>query len=194
MDGGWEHNEGVPPQLAELVITDIAVVDEFAHPTRMRLLMLLREPATVAELAARLEVPTTRLYHHVARLEELGLVHVIETRKVRSVTEKRYRSTALGYRFDRDTATTLDPAALQRVVSSIFDIAKGELTRAVDGGLDLGGDITGTATVRLEHLRLTPTRRADLLRRLGALIEEFEDDDPDGTPFVTMLAAFPADG
>jgi hypothetical protein len=51
----WDEIEGVAAPIAEMVVADVGLIDEFAHPLRMRLLMLLREPATVAELAARLE-------------------------------------------------------------------------------------------------------------------------------------------
>jgi predicted ArsR family transcriptional regulator len=191
---GWREVDGISAPLAEMTITDVALLDEFAHSLRMRLLMLLREPATVAELADRLGVPTTRLYHHIAHLVSIGLVHVVATRKVRSVTEKRFRATALGYRLDPSLASTLDAETLHRVISSMFDIAKAELVRAVDQGLEIGSRSGGATALRLEQLRLSRDRQRELVEKLVAVIEEFEEDDHDGDgAFVTLLAAFPTE-
>jgi hypothetical protein len=188
----WHEIEGTGEPLPEMLISDVGLLDEFAHSMRMRLLMLLREPATVAELAALLDVPTTRLYHHVAHLESIGFVQVVATRKVRSVTEKRFRATALGYRIDPAVVSALDARAVQRVIGSMFDITKAELVRAMDGGLDLTSPAEAPIALRLEHLRLTPERQRELVSRLVAVIEEFEDEDDDAA-FVVLLAAFPSD-
>src|SRR5688500_12780964 len=62
-----------------------------AHPLRFRLLELFAEtPRTPKQAAERLGVPPTRLYHHVAALERVGLVRVKETRKNRGAVEKHY--------------------------------------------------------------------------------------------------------
>jgi predicted ArsR family transcriptional regulator len=190
---GWREVEGVAAPAPEMTITDVALLDEFAHSMRMRLLMLLREPATVAELADRLGVPTTRLYHHIAHLESIGLVHVVAHRKVRSVIEKRFQATALAYRLDPSLASALDAATMHRVVGSMFDIAKAELVRAVDRGLALGSGSSGTTALRLEQLRLSADRQRELVERLVAVLEEFEpDDEPDDdNAFIILLAAFP---
>jgi AcrR family transcriptional regulator len=190
---GWQEVEGVAGPVTELMITDVSLLDEFGHSVRMRLLMLLREPATVAELADRLGVPTTRLYHHMAHLESIGLVHVVATRKVRSVIEKRFQATALAYRLDPSLASALDAETMHRVIGSMFDIAKAELVRAVDHGLDLGSGTNGTTALRLEQLRLGPDRQRELVARLVAVLEEFEaDDDADAdNAFITLLTAFP---
>jgi DNA-binding transcriptional ArsR family regulator len=190
---GWHEVEGSGEPLAEMTITDVALLDEFAHPLRMRLLMLLREPATVAELAGRLGVPTTRLYHHVAHLESVGLVHVVATRKVRSVTEKRFSATALGFRLDPSLASALDAETVHRVIGSMFDITKAELVRAVDNGLDWGPESRTSSALRLEQLLLSTERQRELVERLVAVIEEFEADDEGGddNAFVMLLAAFP---
>src|SRR5205085_3177564 len=58
---------------------------------RMGLLML-DGGRTVKELAAALDVPTTRLYYHMKILEQHGLVEVVERRMVSGIEERRYRA------------------------------------------------------------------------------------------------------
>jgi DNA-binding transcriptional ArsR family regulator len=69
-----------------------------AHPLRLRLLELFAEsPRTTKQAADRLGLPPTRLYHHVAALERVGIVRVRETRPNRGTIEKYYEATAQGF-------------------------------------------------------------------------------------------------
>ena len=70
----------MPDPDARIEVEDTRVLEAFRNPTRVRLLRLLRDPYTVKGLAQRLDVPPTRLYHHVNVLEEVGLIEVVETR------------------------------------------------------------------------------------------------------------------
>lgn len=192
VDTSWVPVEGAPEQLDQERITDLAMLDEFAHPTRARLVSLLRQPATVAELAARMDVPVTRLYHHIAHLESLGFVHAVATRKVRSVTEKRYRSSARSYRIDRQLVLGLGDEGLLQVVSALFDLAKAELVSAVDNGLDLTDPVETPTTLRLETLRLTRDRQRELLERMGEVLRDYQTPDDTDETFVVLFGAFPS--
>ena len=66
-------------------------LETMTDPFRMRLLTsLARRPGSVKDLAGRFEVPATRLYHHVNRLEEDGLLRVVATRPSGARTERCY--------------------------------------------------------------------------------------------------------
>src|SRR3712207_5599727 len=70
-----------------------------ADATRWRILgRLPEEPASVQELARSLRVAKGTVGHHVRVLESAGLVRVVETRRVRGVTEKRYARVARQFR------------------------------------------------------------------------------------------------
>src|SRR5437588_8753531 len=76
-------------------VEDVATLKAVAEPLRMQLLLALDEgDLTVKELAAKLEVPPTRLYYHVRMLERHGLLEVASTRMVSGIEEKRYATTA----------------------------------------------------------------------------------------------------
>jgi DNA-binding transcriptional ArsR family regulator len=71
-----------------------------SDPMRIRMgLLMLDDGRTVKELAAALDVPTTRLYYHMKILEQHGLVEVIERRLVSGIEERRYRAIADAWAF-----------------------------------------------------------------------------------------------
>ena len=59
--------------------------------TRHRILRVLRDgPATVTQLASRLGIAKGSSNYHVKVLAKAGFIHVVDTRKVRGVTELYY--------------------------------------------------------------------------------------------------------
>ena len=105
-----------PPVLVAVAILATTLMAEVTHPIRGRILRRLKEPHTVAEVAESLDAPVTRLYHHVNKLEQLGLIRVVATRRVAAVTERRYQVVARSYRIHRDMLDTMD----EREKSMVF--------------------------------------------------------------------------
>src|SRR4026209_949556 len=90
---------------AEFLITDVEQLKAVSDPLRLQIIDTMAEPPvrgwTAKELAARLGTKQTKLYHHLALLEERGFIRVAETRVVSGITEKRYAVVALSFRVDR---------------------------------------------------------------------------------------------
>lgn len=67
-----------------------------ADPLRLKVLSLLmgdhRKAWTVKEIAAELDQPVTKLYHHVNLLAQTKLIRDVETRVVSGIVEHRYAS------------------------------------------------------------------------------------------------------
>ena len=84
-DEGWQAVDGLEPQMERRDLSDLDLMSEVTHPIRGMILRRLKEPRTVADLAALLDVPITRLYHHVNRLVDAGLIRVVATRQVADV-------------------------------------------------------------------------------------------------------------
>jgi ribosomal protein S18 acetylase RimI-like enzyme/DNA-binding transcriptional ArsR family regulator len=70
------------------VQADRQVVELLRHPMRIRIIQAAQQPVTAADLADRLNVPVTRLYHHLDRLSEAGLVGVVGERKEKAAVSK----------------------------------------------------------------------------------------------------------
>jgi DNA-binding transcriptional ArsR family regulator len=184
-------------------IADSEALRAIGDPTRMRLLevMVQRQdpPWAVKELAAALEVPQTRLYHHVEQLLAHGLILPVERRVVSGIIETRYRVTALSFQIDRRLFGG-DPDETTRAVHdtlvTVFDTARDEIEAALRGGpadpADGDGPEADRVMVARSLARLSPERAAELKRRLAALVEEFgTDDQPDSVGWSVVLAVYP---
>lgn len=184
----------------ELAVDDLGLIDEVTHAVRGKLFRRLKTPRSAAELAQLLDVPVTRLYHHLNQLEARGLIRVVATRRAGAVTERRYQVVAKSLRLDESVIPSLPPAELARAAGALFDGAKLGLQRAIESGqlsTPTGGE---QSLLSFNEITLTAAQRAELITRLKALIDEFDalgdeddrigDDAPTGARFTLFAAAF----
>jgi predicted ArsR family transcriptional regulator len=191
-DDDWHDlTDGSPlPEVAELDSIDL--LDELSHRVRGPLLRRLREPRSAAELAGDLDVPVTRLYHHLNALEAAGLIQVVATRRVGAALERRYRAVARGFRVGPEAVQ--DQRDLARALGAVVDAARGDLTGAIEAG---AGDEIAIWSLRL---RLAPPDRTELVERMHALFEEYRERSTDAVgsasepgEFVVFSLAFPGE-
>jgi DNA-binding transcriptional ArsR family regulator len=165
------------------VIDDPDVVRLIADPLRLKLLELLRQhPRTVKELAETLDVPRTRLYHHINLLEEHDLITVDETRLVSGIIEKRYRATAYRLSIDKRLlgSGTDGQSALDAYLSLVLDEVVTEVQRAIASGLidvdRVHEDIYAPRRLVIgrQWLRLTDEQVARFEEAFREMMEEFE--------------------
>ncbi|HYO43294.1 MAG TPA: helix-turn-helix domain-containing protein [Candidatus Limnocylindrales bacterium] len=190
-----------------MLISSAETLRAISDPTRMRLMEVMvqrQDPAwSVKELAAALEVPTTRLYHHIEQLLSHGIVMPVERRIVSGIIETRYRVAALSFQLDRRLFEGDADAATQAIhdtLVTIFDTARDEIEAAMrsaatnppgDHG-DSGDPERDRVLVARSLARLTPARAAEYRRRLGELQEEFADEDaPEAEAWGVVLAVYP---
>lgn len=79
------------PQRRELDITTSEQLDIYMNPQRQRLLRemaLIARPATCKELADRLGISASSVTHHMKKLEQLGLVLLDHTERIRGVVAR----------------------------------------------------------------------------------------------------------
>jgi DNA-binding transcriptional ArsR family regulator len=184
------------------VIEDVATLQVVADPLRLRLLeQLRREPQTVKQLAAALDVAQTKLYYHIKLLEERDLIRVVETRVVQGIIEKQYGVTAYRLSVER---TLLSPSAvapdegLETFLSVVLDHTKSEIRRGVRAGLidiDQKSPRQRGIVLGRNWWRLTPEEADRMVERLMEVAEEFIDLHPDGSDdpdvqFYEMLLGF----
>jgi GNAT superfamily N-acetyltransferase/DNA-binding transcriptional ArsR family regulator len=151
------------------VETDRQVVEVLRHPTRMRILQAAREPVTATEIADRLGVPVTRLYHHLDRLTEAGLIGVVGERKEKAAVSRLLKARTVDFRLSGDEemveAALVDAVAdaraagsgrrlAGRIVTPVPAEALGQVIAAVervvadlDAATDPGGELVSFAYV-----------------------------------------------
>jgi DNA-binding transcriptional ArsR family regulator len=130
---------------------------------RHRVLRVLRDgPATVTQIAERLGIAKGSSHYHVKVLAKAGLIHVVETRKVRGVVEQYYGMVAKAIALP-------DPGPGEPEHLMRHALADLESAPAND-----------QKTVRLKHARLSPAAFDAFEERLHALIDELTGlSDPD---------------
>jgi DNA-binding transcriptional ArsR family regulator len=129
---------------------------------RHRVLRVLRDgPATVTQIAERLGIAKGSSHYHVKVLAKAGLIHVVETRKVRGVEERYYGMAAAAIELPEPGPG--QPEHLMR--HALADL---ESAPASD-----------QKTVGLKHARLSPAAFDAFEMRLHALIDELTElSDP----------------
>ena len=196
----------------ERLISDPETLKALSDPLRLRILETmvsrLDPPWSAKELAGRLEVPQTRLYHHIELLVERDLLRVAEQRVVSGIIETRYRVAAMSFRLDQRLLSgdsQLNDAG-RDVLHTVFDTARDEVARALHrriaapgerpGSASAGAELDPTRPVLTKGLALlTPERAAEFRERLAALIKEFESDDESAAadPWGLLVAFYPHD-
>jgi DNA-binding transcriptional ArsR family regulator len=133
---------------------------------RQEIIRLLRLGArSISELAAELDTPKGTVGHHVKVLEDVGLIRVVRTRRVRALTEKYYGRVARVFLFQGEEA----PDAVPPLGAATLRQAADEVERA---------ERPGFALVRA-RLAQKDMRRFE--RRVKRLVTDFESsDDPEG--------------
>ncbi|MEM9040940.1 MAG: helix-turn-helix domain-containing protein [Actinomycetota bacterium] len=195
-DGGWERVEDAAEIADVRLMEDLDLIPDITHPIRGPLMRRLRNPRSVAELAEAMKVPVTRLYHHVNRLEELGIIQVVATRRSGATTERRYQTVARSWKIEPTSARDLDPYDLAQAFGSIFDLAKIGLQREIEAGRlppDEGDD--GRIELTSSEVWLTDTELRTFVERMGALMQEMvgisDEDRPDAQPVNVFTAIYP---
>jgi len=192
--------EPATPELpAELVIDDVEQLKVLSDTLRLQLLDLLSDEAergrTAKELAEALGTKQTKLYRHLALLEEHGLVRVVDTRLVSGILEKRYGVTARSFRVDRSLlAGAGGEPAMASVLDGIFEKARTEIMDGVRAGL------IDTATPEAErgrmalsasHARLSPRSVRTVMRQIEKLAAIDAIQEPGGAEYGLVLAFYP---
>ncbi len=187
----WVEVDGLEEPADKLELDDIDLLSEVTHPVRGALLRRLRRPKSVGELARHFDVPTTRLYHHVNRLEELGFVQVVATRRVGARIERRYRIVARRFALAEGLVHDFDERELSAALGSLFDLAKVGLQREIEAGH--WAQLEARSTLSLGELHLSPERHAELVEHLEEILTRFESDreEGEGEQVVLFIASYP---
>jgi DNA-binding transcriptional ArsR family regulator len=80
-----------------LYLEEIEQAEALLKPQRIEVLRQLAEPRSCTEVASRLDQTQQRVYYHVRRLVDAGLVTQVSERKVRGIHEGIYQATARSY-------------------------------------------------------------------------------------------------
>ena len=159
----------IPDHRSHFTITRPDQLHALADPTRWRILgRLLDGPASIQQLARSLGAAKGTIGHHVRVLDTAGLIRIVETKRVRGVTEKRYARVAGQFRLpDSD-----DPMSGEHPGLDMLPVRSALAEARPKSGKD---DPSMSIVVRARM----PAARA---RRFGELINALAAEFSDGAP------------
>lgn len=174
------------------VIESAAAIKALADPLRIRLLQLLMTTSDrswcVKEIAAELDQPVTKLYHHVKILESAGLIADAESRLVSGILEHRYRASQKSLRLDEALfgAPETRPDTIAQV-AALVDTTRDDLIDYLNRGdadLDLVSVTKSTSRLTPEEIEAVSAMIEDLVSGFAATRD---DKDRSDLPHTSML-------
>ena len=171
----------------------IEQAEALLKPQRIEVLRRLAEPRSCTEVAADLDQTPQRVYYHVKRLADAGLVHKVSERRVRGIHEGIYQATARSYWLSprlvgriglRQTRDRLSLGYLLDLMEEVqADVAALDRTRPDLPSIGVSGDI-----------RVPPERRPAFLTELQELLQGLftKYGGAEGDAFRLAVACYPA--
>ncbi|MGZ5345285.1 MAG: ArsR/SmtB family transcription factor [Actinomycetota bacterium] len=168
----------------------LAAMRALAHPTRMRMVHLLRtEPLSASELARRLQIRFGSAQYHLRTLEQAGIARRVAERRKRGGVEVLFEvPRSLWVDYDADA-----PAGMREAVQRAF---LAELGRRLDAAAgepepeDTDRDVLSTREIELRPDDIPAATEAlhAFLRRLDELA--LDRPDADSLPFTASVQLF----
>ncbi|MGD9793143.1 MAG: helix-turn-helix domain-containing protein [Acidimicrobiia bacterium] len=186
---------------------DLEVIDEPAtaavmlDPARARVLAALAEPGSASSVASALGEPRQKVNYHLRTLEDVGLIHFVEQRQRRGLTERIVEASARSYVFSPSILgdNAADPtrtdrlstryliAVAARMVREVADLAR----RAERAHKPLA-TLTIDTDIRFANAADRAAFTDELTRAVTALAAKYHDEAaPGGRWHRLVVAAHP---
>lgn len=176
------------------MIDDVETLKLMAEPTRAAILELLTERRSVTELARALDVPRTRLYHHIELLREKGLIEQVDERRTRALTERVYAVTAKTFRTSARLLRSGDVAErVDALTTLLFDTTKVDLKRSLMTAPD--GEQPARLGLGRSIAFLTDEDAQRFVAELEELVARFDATHAETSttrPFALVWALYPS--
>lgn len=183
-----------------LIISTPEQLKAISDPLRLSIIELVaKEALTVKQIAVRLNQPPTKLYYHVAELEEYGFVVLVDTRVKSGIIEKYYRAVSAQITVDRKLLNVSGAQGdeLSNLMAMVFDTTARELSQSIASGLvDLKQDnVNGNFMMLRTLVHLRPEEAARFIEKFKALLEELAageaQREPDDVGYACLIAFYP---
>ncbi len=167
-------------------IEDIGVFEVLNNRFRHQILRELVTPQPVKELAARLDVPVTRLYYHVNLLLDAGLVRVVEERKAGAILEKIFQTTAMSFQPGaRLLESGRPPGEMARVaVAVVLDPARLDAEAHLTRQFEAGAKDDEPGAFARGQSRMSRAKAEALSEKIDELLDMMQEGDDGGDDTV----------
>jgi DNA-binding transcriptional ArsR family regulator len=175
-----------------LYLEHIEQAETLLKPQRIEVLRQLAEPRSCTEVAARLDQTPQRVYYHVKRLVDAGLVTQVSERKVRGIHEGIYQATAHSYWLSPGLVGRIGLRKQQDEMSLGYLFELMEEVQADIAGLDRKAPELPSVGVSGE-IRLRPEQRQEFFDDLQTLLRDLFSryGGAEGDAFRLAVACYP---
>lgn len=187
-----------------LYLERVEQAETLLKPQRIEVLRQLAEPRSCTEVATRLDQTQQRVYYHVKRLVEHGLVTQVAERRVRGINEGIYQATAraywlsprlvgrIGQRQQRDEASLgylLD--LMEEVQSDVAALHAQAASRTAKHSEPDEPDLPSLGVSG--EIRVRPERRPEFMADLKAALQDLftKYGGAEGDAFRLAVACYP---
>lgn len=175
-----------------LYLDQIEQAETLLKPQRIEVLRQLAEPRSCTEVAARLDQTPQRVYYHVKRLLDAGLVTQVSERKVRGIHEGIYQATARLYWLSPRLVGRIGLRKKQDELSIGYLLDLMEEVQADIASIDRSSPDLPSIGVSGE-IRVRPEQRQEFLEDLQTVLRELFSryGGAEGDAFKLALACYP---
>jgi len=175
-----------------LYLEQIEQAEALLKPQRIEVLRQLAEPRSCTEIAARLDQTPQRVYYHVKRLVEAGLVTQVSERRVRGIVEGIYQATARAYWLSPRLVGRIGLRRTQDELSLGYLLDLMEEVQADIAALDRAAPELPSIGVS-GQVRVPAERRQEFLDDLRSLLQDLftRYGGAEGDAFKLAVACYP---
>jgi DNA-binding transcriptional ArsR family regulator len=175
-----------------LFLEQIDQAEALLKPQPIEVLRQLAEPRTCTEVALRLGQTPQRVYYHVKRLVDVGLVDQVSQRKVRGIHEGIYQASARSYWVSPRLVGRIGSRKVQDELSLGYLLDLMEDVQADIAALDRTAPELPSVGVSGE-IRVLPEHRQEFLNDLQRVLQDLftRYGGAEGDAFKLAVACYP---
>lgn len=175
-----------------LYLERIEQAEALFKPQRIEVLRQLAEPHSCTEVATRLGQTPQRVYYHVKRLMEAGLVTQVSERKVRGITEGIYQASARSYWLSPRLVGRIGASRVRDQLSLGYLLDLMEEVQAEVAALDRNALELPSIGISGE-IRVPPQHRRQFLDDLQSMLQDLftRYGGAEGDAFKLAVACYP---
>ena len=175
-----------------LFLEQIDQAEALLKPQPIEVLRQLAEPRTCTEVALRLGQTPQRVYYHVKRLVDVGLVDQVAERKVRGIHEGIYQASARSYWASPRLVGRIGLRKVQDELSLGYLLDLMEDVQADIAALDRTAPELPSVGVSGE-IRVLPEHRQEFLNDLQSVLQDLftRYGGAEGDAFKLAVACYP---
>jgi DNA-binding transcriptional ArsR family regulator len=175
-----------------LYLDQIEQAEALLKPQRIEVLRQLAEPHSCTEVAGRLDQTPQRVYYHVRRLLDAGLVTQVSERRVRGIHEGIYQASARSYWLSPRLVGRIGLRRKQDEMSLGYLLDLMEEVQADVAALDHTKSELPSVGVSGE-IRLRPDQRQEFLAELQTMLQDLFSryGGAEGDAFRLAVACYP---